>query len=77
MPTPFPYPLLNKKQLNDELNRFGRTGMPFLFIIDYKAESGYIIQKDELDKQFVRFFIDGKTSSQSMNSTQSTNQPII
>ena len=76
MPTPFPYPLLNKKQLNDELNRFGRTGMPFLFIIDYKAESGYIIQKDELDKQFVRFFIDGKTSSQSMNSTQSTNQPI-
>ncbi len=74
MPTPLPYPLRNKKQLNDELNRLGRTGTPFLFIIDYKAESGYIIQKDELDKQFVRFFIEGLTTNQPFN--KSTNQPI-
>ena len=61
MSTEFPYPLLNKKQLIDNLNRLGSTTTPFLFIIDFKAETGYVIEKDKLDDRFVRFYIDGVT----------------
>ena len=63
MPTQFPYPVLNKQQLNDKLNHLGSGGMPFLFIIDYKAEKGYIIEKNELDEGFVRFFIQAEEST--------------
>ena len=65
MPTQFPYPVLTKKQLNDKLNRLGSWGMPFLFIIDYKAEKGYIIEKNELDDRFIRFFIQTEESTNS------------
>ena len=71
MSTQFPYPLLNKKQLNDKLNLLGSTCMPFLFIIDYKAEKGYVIKKTELDKAFIRLFIYGDP----VNNIQSTSQP--
>ena len=72
MPTEFPYPLLNKKQLNDELNLLGLMGIPFLFIIDFKAETGYVIEKDKLDNRFVQFQIE----STSKLITQPTKQPL-
>ena len=72
MPTEFPYPLLNKKQLNDELNRLGSLGALFLFIIDFKAETGYVIEKDKLDNRFVQFQIE--STSKLIN--QPTKQPL-
>ena len=61
MSAEFPYPLLNKKQLNDKLNRLGSTGTPFLFVIDYKAEKGYVINEAELDPNFILFDIERLT----------------
>jgi len=51
----FPYSLLNKKQISSQMNYLGALGIPFLFIIDYKTEFGYVIKEVELDKRFIRF----------------------
>lgn len=51
----FPYSLLNKVQISSQMNYLGALGIPFLFIIDYKAEYGYVIREDELDERFIRF----------------------
>ncbi|MGB4575397.1 MAG: aminodeoxychorismate synthase component I [Paludibacter sp.] len=51
----FPYPLLKTQQLKTEINRLSGVGLPFLFIINYKATAGYVIPKGELDSQFIRF----------------------
>ena len=53
----FPYTLLNKPQITEQINRLAIGRIPFLFIIDYKAEHGYVIKQDELNPQFVRFEI--------------------
>ena len=58
MSAEFPYPLLNKKQLNDKLNRLGSNGTPFLFVIDYKAKKGYVINEVEFDPNFILFDIE-------------------
>ncbi|HEY5509215.1 MAG TPA: aminodeoxychorismate synthase component I, partial [Paludibacter sp.] len=54
----FPYTLLNKYQIAKQINRLAAGRIPFLFIIDYKAEHGYVIKQDELDNMFVRFEIE-------------------
>ena len=81
MPTPFPYPLLNKNQLNDRINRLGSAGSAFLFIIDYKAETGYVIEKAELDSRYIRFSIEGVNICEPENLVEFTNlseqQPLL
>jgi len=67
----FPYILLNAQQIKDQINRLAASGTPFLFIIDYKAECGYVIRQDELDEQFVRFQFQNEKPI-----NQSTNQPF-
>lgn len=54
----FPYILLNKHQIAEQINRLAVEQVPFLFIIDYKASHGYVIKQDELDNEFVRFEIE-------------------
>ncbi|MCE5330649.1 MAG: aminodeoxychorismate synthase component I [Bacteroidales bacterium] len=51
----FPYTLLNRIQLQQQINRLSASGVPFLFIINYKATAGYVIPTGELDSQFIRF----------------------
>lgn len=51
----FPYILLDRLQITEQINRMAASGIPFLFIIDYKAEHGYVIRHDELDGRFIRF----------------------
>jgi len=63
----FPYILLCREQINEQINRLAESGTPFLTIIDYKAESGYVIRHDELDEQFIRFAIEGVTPSHPLN----------
>jgi para-aminobenzoate synthetase component I len=68
----FPYTLLDKQQINEQINRLAASGTPFLFMIDYKAECGYVIRQDELDERFIRFQFE--STNQPIN--QSTDQPI-
>ena len=51
----FPYPILSRKQLVEQINHLGFLRTPFLFIINYKADQGYVIKIDELDERYVRF----------------------
>ncbi|NDP21253.1 MAG: aminodeoxychorismate synthase component I [Paludibacter sp.] len=51
----FPYILLKKQQIIQQINSLAALHTPFLFIIDYKAEQGYVIKQYELDDRFVRF----------------------
>jgi len=51
----FPYPLLDSQQIIEQINRLGQSRSPFLFIVDYKANRGYVIEQDEIDARFVRF----------------------
>ncbi len=53
----FPYTLFYRHQIAAQINCLAALRIPFLFIIDYKAEKGYIIRYDELDNQFVQFEI--------------------
>jgi para-aminobenzoate synthetase component 1 len=55
----FPYTLFNKVDICKQMNHLGSSGTPFLFVIDYKAEQGYVINADEFDDRFVRFAFDG------------------
>ena len=55
----FPYTLFSKVDICKKMNLLGSSRTPFLFVIDYKAEQGYVINADELDDRFVRFAVDG------------------
>ena len=55
----FPYPLLSKVQIVDFINSLSQKSIPFLFVIDYHAQNGYVIKLDELDQEFVRFELNG------------------
>jgi para-aminobenzoate synthetase component 1 len=55
----FPYPLLSKVQIVDYINSLSQKSIPFLFVIDYHAQNGYVIKLDELDEDFVRFELNG------------------
>lgn len=68
----FPYILLSRQQIIEQINHLAVLGIPFLFIIDYKAESGYVIRQDEMDERFIRFQFN--SSGQPINLT--TNLPL-
>lgn len=69
----FPYILLHGQQIKEQINQLAGTHTPFLFIIDYKAEQGYLIPEKELDERFIRF----QFQSTAHLITQSTNQPLL
>jgi len=58
----FPYPLLDNQQIIDQINRLGQSRSQFLFIVDYKADRGYVITQDEIDERFVRFSFQNRES---------------
>jgi para-aminobenzoate synthetase component I len=60
----FPYQLFNKNQLKNEFNRHYLSENSFLFIIDFKAENGYIIPQKELNSDFIQFDFTNANSSQ-------------
>lgn len=51
----FPYPLLTKFYIIKKINELASKNIPFLFVIDFKAEEGYVISYQELDERFVKF----------------------
>lgn len=51
----FPYGLLNKQQITERINRLAVLHTPFLFMIDFNAEYGYVIGQEELDATYIQF----------------------
>ena len=51
----FPYSILSKQSLIRQINYLASNHIPFLLIVDYKAESGYVIRQEELDENYVQF----------------------
>lgn len=56
----FPYKIQHKLQIVKQINALAALKVPFIFIIDYKAERGFVMKKDELDENFVQFEIQNK-----------------
>ena len=54
----FPYNILEKQQIIEQINLLAASHSPFLFILDYRAEQGYVIKQDELDDRFIRFQVE-------------------
>lgn len=46
--------LLPKNQIISEMNRLGCSQTPFLFLIDFKGEKGYLIPVDQLKKHNIQ-----------------------
>jgi len=58
----FPYPILTKPQLIGQINHLAALHVPFFFMIDYKAEHGYVIKMDEMDATFIQFQFESQHS---------------
>jgi para-aminobenzoate synthetase component 1 len=72
----FPYILLNKSQLIRQINQLASACSPFLFIIDFKAETGYIFPQEELDKNFVQFDFQNRESGTKSQEPRVKNQEM-
>ncbi len=55
MSVPFPYKLLTRNEIIQQVTDLSTTQTPFLFIIDYRAEKGFVIPTVEIDENFLRF----------------------
>ena len=53
----FPYQQLNRTQIIDQINHLSASKQAFLFVIDFNAESGFVIRQNELNEEFIRFEI--------------------
>ena len=51
----FPYISLNREELIQQINFLSEKHVPFLFIIDFKAENGFVITNNDLNENFVLF----------------------
>ncbi|MDD3321864.1 MAG: aminodeoxychorismate synthase component I [Paludibacter sp.] len=72
----FPYKTYNKQQIIQQINRLSVLQKPFLFIIDYKAENGFVIEECELNEQFIRFQLQTASGEQQVlsNNSKATNK---
>jgi para-aminobenzoate synthetase component I len=67
----FPYSLLNRNQLISEMNRLASDGQSFVFIIDYKAENGYLILKQDIDNQHIKLSFTEKFETKKIDNPKS------
>jgi para-aminobenzoate synthetase component 1 len=58
----FQYPIYKRQQIIELVNGLAQAHVPFLFVIDYHAQNGYVIKLDELDEEFVRFELNGSVT---------------
>jgi len=64
MTASFPYKLLVRNEIIQRVNDLSTDQIPFLFIIDYRAENGFVIPSDEIDENFIRFEINSTDSKE-------------
>lgn len=53
----FPYQQLSRTLIIDQINHLSASKQAFLFVIDFKAENGFVIRQNELNEEFIRFEI--------------------
>lgn len=70
MTASFPYKLLTRQEIIQRVNQLSKAQIPFLFIIDYRAERGYVIQEDEIDESFIRFDFNSSNKIEEKNKCQ-------
>lgn len=51
--------LLNRSELQSRINFMAQSGVEFLFLIDFKGESGYVLRLDELQNEGVYCCVNG------------------
>jgi para-aminobenzoate synthetase component 1 len=51
----FPYKALDATELKLLMNSFALQSIPFLFVLNYRMDEGFVIPADKLDERFVRF----------------------
>jgi para-aminobenzoate synthetase component 1 len=61
----FPYKLLKRNEIISLINKLAHLNEPFLFIIDYEAENGYVIAANIIDYQHIKFSLPNKHSESS------------
>lgn len=71
MSSTFPYTLLDKNRLISGINELAAAGQPFIFIVSYKADQGYIIPANELDSSYI------KCSFQNADAAKANNKELI
>ena len=55
----------NQISIKEKMNQWGKTGIPFLFIIDFELNKPLIFKIEEIDPQKLLYNINGKTNSKS------------
>ncbi len=58
-----PYKLLPIDELVVRMNEMGTNATPFLFIINYNTDAGYVIKGDELDDNYIKWQFHGDKST--------------
>lgn len=53
------YPLMKRNEIIARMNFLGNLSEKFLFIVDFHAESGYVISESELNSDFICFSVPG------------------
>lgn len=60
----------------EQINLYSGLQIPFLFIINYKAENGFVIKKNDLDNNFIRFSLSEKSKISNLSSFQWETLPV-
>lgn len=53
----FPYSQLDRREIIHKINVFGAARQPFLFVIDFKAEKGFVIPEQDIQPDYIQFSI--------------------
>lgn len=54
-PNNFPYPLLSQTELISQMDELAAAAIPYLFVVSYNTQYGYVIPQKDIDERFVRF----------------------
>ena len=68
--------MLNKDRIIEKMNRLGHDKTPFLFLIDFEQESGYVIE-DSFNQSDILFSLNSISNSLSYSPNNNSRNPII
>lgn len=62
-----PYSLLRRTELIRQMNFFGKSNIPFFFLVDFEGQRGYIIESGDLNDDYIRFELSAEHGSKDCN----------
>jgi len=68
--------MLNKDRIIEKMNRLGKDKTPFLFLIDFEGENGYIIENPFMQRDIL-FSLNSISNSPEYSQIKSSTNPII